>query len=218
MFIENKYAVWYKELIANAQKRVGDCDTYYERHHILPKSLGGKNTKDNLVNLTAKEHFIAHALLVRMVSGDSKRKMAYAFNCMALINGVEQSNRKISSRLFEYNKKIISDLGPSEETKEKMRGPRPQSRGPRSHVDQKGTKNNAYKGQMYITPWGSFPSVRAAVEACSVKINADSIHRLCKKNKISFKLIQDGPTKRLNIPKGIKPVDLGFYYVGGGSK
>lgn len=39
---------------------------YMERHHVLPKCMGGTNRKDNLVYLTGREHFIAHKLLVRM--------------------------------------------------------------------------------------------------------------------------------------------------------
>lgn len=38
---------------------------YCERHHIIPKSLGGSNSSNNLVNLTPKEHFIAHRFLER---------------------------------------------------------------------------------------------------------------------------------------------------------
>lgn len=33
---------------------------YHERHHILPKCLGGTDDKENLIDLYAKEHFIAH--------------------------------------------------------------------------------------------------------------------------------------------------------------
>ena len=36
---------------------------YYEKHHILPKCLGGNNDKENLVLLTAKEHYVCHKLL-----------------------------------------------------------------------------------------------------------------------------------------------------------
>lgn len=38
---------------------------YVEKHHILPKSMGGKNSKKNIVTLTAREHYIAHLLLAR---------------------------------------------------------------------------------------------------------------------------------------------------------
>jgi hypothetical protein len=54
----------YDALMARARGR--DLVGYSERHHILPKCMGGTNAKGNLVRLTAKEHFIAHKMLVRM--------------------------------------------------------------------------------------------------------------------------------------------------------
>ena len=35
-----------------------------ERHHIIPKSCGGTDVADNLVDLTVREHYIVHLLLV----------------------------------------------------------------------------------------------------------------------------------------------------------
>ena len=58
------YAALYDGLIARARGR--SRHGYMERHHIVPKCMGGSNSKDNLVYLTAKEHFIAHKLLVRI--------------------------------------------------------------------------------------------------------------------------------------------------------
>ena len=58
------YAAIYDGLIARARGR--SRHGYMERHHIVPKCMGGSNRKDNLVYLTAKEHFIAHKLLVRI--------------------------------------------------------------------------------------------------------------------------------------------------------
>ena len=56
------YREVYNRLIDNAKKR--NCgDGYYETHHIIPRSEGGSNSKDNLVRLTPKEHFVAHKLL-----------------------------------------------------------------------------------------------------------------------------------------------------------
>ena len=54
----------YDKLMERARNR--KICGYTERHHILPKCMGGTNTKENLVLLTAKEHFIAHKMLVRM--------------------------------------------------------------------------------------------------------------------------------------------------------
>jgi hypothetical protein len=49
-----------------------------ERHHIKPRSLGGSNRVDNLVDLTPREHFIAHLILLRITSGSDRSKMARA--------------------------------------------------------------------------------------------------------------------------------------------
>lgn len=38
----------------------------FERHHIVPRSLGGSNNDDNIVKLTYREHFMAHLLLCKI--------------------------------------------------------------------------------------------------------------------------------------------------------
>ena len=60
MYLHNKYTITYYNIIAQAQSRTLDC--YTENHHIIPKSLGGSNDSDNLVALTAREHFLCHWL------------------------------------------------------------------------------------------------------------------------------------------------------------
>lgn len=81
MYLQNKYTKIYNAIIANAQARVKP-EIYTETHHIIPKSLGGEDTDENLVVLTAREHFICHWLLMKMCEGKQKRKMARAFNSM----------------------------------------------------------------------------------------------------------------------------------------
>jgi hypothetical protein len=75
---------------------------YYERHHILPKCFGGTNSKDNLILLTAKEHYIAHLLLFKIHIGKNKAKMSYALFRMCCINS--QQKRLTSSKQFESAK------------------------------------------------------------------------------------------------------------------
>ena len=62
----------------NREKNKG---TYFEEHHIKPKSLFPelKKTKENLVLLTAREHYLAHLLLIRFTTGEDKFKMICAF-------------------------------------------------------------------------------------------------------------------------------------------
>lgn len=61
------YQAHYDRLIQRARKRV--LDGYVERHHVLPKCMGGNDADDNLVQLTAAEHFVAHQLLCKMYPG-----------------------------------------------------------------------------------------------------------------------------------------------------
>ena len=58
-FIENKYKKWYFSIIENAKNRTY-IHSKYEKHHIIPSSLGGNNSRDNIVLLTFREHFICH--------------------------------------------------------------------------------------------------------------------------------------------------------------
>jgi hypothetical protein len=75
IFIDNKDTRWYFNIINRAKPR--HLTEYSENHHIVPKSLGGNNSKENLVQLTAREHFICHRLLIRMLVGENKGKMVY---------------------------------------------------------------------------------------------------------------------------------------------
>jgi hypothetical protein len=88
----------YTQLIERAQGRI--LEGYTEKHHILPKCLGGSNDKENLVELTAREHFLCHMLLCEIYPKENKLK--YALWCM--VNGKHKSinNGFIpSSRLYE---------------------------------------------------------------------------------------------------------------------
>lgn len=74
MFIDNKYKSWYFKIIKSNKLR----NPPFERHHIIPKSLGGDDSCSNLVSLSPREHFICHWLLTKFTFGNDKRKMQYA--------------------------------------------------------------------------------------------------------------------------------------------
>lgn len=54
----------YDQLVERAKDRV--LEGYQERHHIVPRCLGGSDENNNLVGLTPDEHFFAHVLLVKI--------------------------------------------------------------------------------------------------------------------------------------------------------
>ena len=52
----------------------------YERHHILPRSLGGLDNKENLIKLTPREHFIAHLILWKAYGREMSKAIWYMCN------------------------------------------------------------------------------------------------------------------------------------------
>lgn len=87
--LSNKYTRWYVNIIQQALLR-NPIDGYVEKHHILPKcfKMGGERDRDNLVLLTAREHFICHKLLTRMTDNKAlKLKLTCAVMFMAYGNG-----------------------------------------------------------------------------------------------------------------------------------
>ena len=110
MYKENKYKKWYYSIISKAQIRQLPLSEYKERHHIIPKSLGGNNLPENLVNLTAKEHFVCHLLLTKMVDSQYRSKMLYALWSMTIKENPNQKNKryKPSSRMYAQIRHIIS--------------------------------------------------------------------------------------------------------------
>ena len=98
--LTNKYSKLYYKITSNAKQRI--TEGYTELHHIIPQSLGGSNDKDNLVELTAREHFICHWLLIKMTEGEDRSKMLYALNGMKAENRYQQRyHTKITARVYE---------------------------------------------------------------------------------------------------------------------
>ena len=70
----------YNEYISDILKirpNIKQEGVYMERHHIVPKCMGGSNNEDNLVWLTPSEHYVAHKLLAN--ENISNKKVQYAF-------------------------------------------------------------------------------------------------------------------------------------------
>jgi hypothetical protein len=98
------YEKLYNKIIEKAisAKRVKSKHNYFEKHHILPKCLGGDNSKLNLVLLTAREHFICHWLLHLMYPKNNL--LFFAFHMMCNVKSKNQNRYLSSSRTYEYVK------------------------------------------------------------------------------------------------------------------
>jgi len=74
MFEQNDYLKEYYDIIEN--NKITDIKTQYcEKHHIIPKSLGGSDKKENIVYLSAIDHFRCHKLLTKFTTGTVNGKM-----------------------------------------------------------------------------------------------------------------------------------------------
>ena len=88
VFLENKYTKWYFNIIRNANPTT----RYVEKHHIIPRCIGGSNHRENIVSLTAREHFVCHLLLTKMTTGKVKQAMCWAVGKFAQVNKNQQRN------------------------------------------------------------------------------------------------------------------------------
>lgn len=84
----------YKEIIEN--RRENKFEGYVEKHHIKPKCLDGDDSEDNLVSLSAREHFLCHWLLCKIHPEDDR--LAYAFNAMT----TDAHGNRYSTKSYKY--------------------------------------------------------------------------------------------------------------------
>jgi hypothetical protein len=76
-----------------------DAGFHVEGHHILPKSLGGKDLKCNIAVLSLKEHFIVHLLLTKIYPEEDNLIRAFVIMC----NRTEgKSAREYESQMAKY--------------------------------------------------------------------------------------------------------------------
>lgn len=124
-FLENKYTALYYRIIYRAKART-EILSYTEKHHILPRSLGGDNSGENLVVLTGREHFICHILLTKMTEGRARHSMIHA--AVGMKRARTYQDRYINGRLYEAIKQEYAKIAqqrnigksPSAETRAKM--------------------------------------------------------------------------------------------------
>lgn len=187
MFIQNKYFAWYNAIIKNAQSRRLGPDLYAENHHIVPRSLGGSNSKSNIVRLLAREHFVCHLLLPRFTTGAGKKKMERAALMLTVTSG-NQQRYKFTNRIYEMVKRNFSSS-----IKGIKQGKRDPSVGKNISIAKKGkplsedhkqaltgikkgrpwSQKRINAGKKVMTPFGIFNSMSEAER--ELKLGANSI-------------------------------------------
>ena len=100
----------YQQIIDKAlsENRKRGYGVYYEQHHIIPKCMGGTNDNENLVYLTAREHFIVHKMLPTMYPKFCK-ELSFALHRMTF-STTDKMKRdyRIGGREFDRIRKEIA--------------------------------------------------------------------------------------------------------------
>lgn len=102
------YKHHYDKLIEKAKNRIIPNDIYSERHHIIPKCLGGNNSKTNIVRLLPKEHYIVHLLLFNLYPNN--QSLAYAFWMMSNGNKKDKRTYRVSGKIYEEIRSRFSSI------------------------------------------------------------------------------------------------------------
>lgn len=94
--------------VRSKRKRTHSDFIYYEAHHIIPRCLGGSGEvwqwrwHENIVLLTAKEHYICHMLLAEIYPEDHSIWTAFWFFCNG--GGVKNKKYNVSSITYERHR------------------------------------------------------------------------------------------------------------------
>ena len=94
------------------RRKQSPLEGYVEKHHILPRCLGGDNKKENIVKLSAREHYMCHLLLTKLYEKNDPRyyKMVRAFMMMCWYHNEDLQKRYfVSSKKYERLRKTFSE-------------------------------------------------------------------------------------------------------------
>lgn len=117
------YRKIYDSIINNAKnmtRNKGEC--YFENHHIIPRCIGGDDSAENMVLLTAKEHFVCHHLLTKIYP--KSNKLHSAFWMMLVCESGNQQRYKANSSSYQNAKEKQRDIARARRIKYNKENPR----------------------------------------------------------------------------------------------
>lgn len=99
-----KWKAHYDKLIERGKNRCSSKEEakqflgYVESHHIIPKCMNGLDNEENIVHLTAREHYVAHQLLVKIYPGNIGLTGACKMMC------ISKDGSRVNNRFYEWLK------------------------------------------------------------------------------------------------------------------
>lgn len=177
--ITMNYHKIYDALVTRGKNRV--LTGYKEKHHIIPRCMGGTDELENLVWLTPEEHYVCHLLLVKIHPGSLKLVKAAMF--MVSSNSSQQRSNKV----YGWLKRQYSDYMKGDNNPTKINGPwnkgksvktrqTPITESEKHAHSKRMTQNNPCAG---VKPWNH---PRATDYTKGVWSNADHIKKVWEDN------------------------------------
>jgi len=105
------YEKHYNKLIQRCKDRT-EVPEYVERHHIVPRCMGGKDVISNMVALTPEEHFVAHQLLYKMHPDNKKLLSAVSKMCSSSSKN-PRTNKWYGWIRRRYSESVAGENNPS---------------------------------------------------------------------------------------------------------
>lgn len=96
------YTKIYIDFISDRKSKEHSLKGYSEKHHILPRSLGGGDDDENLIKLSLRDHIFAHALLAKIHGGP----MFYAYWMM--VSGCVSYRAKKNGELIRVPSHLVA--------------------------------------------------------------------------------------------------------------
>lgn len=173
------YVKHYNLLIERSQNRI--LDGYVEKHHILPKCLGGTDDISNIAILTPEEHFLAHQLLIKMYPDN--RDLIYATQLMT----AHHTDSRVNNKLFGWLRKQCA-IAMSAQTKKWIKeNGHPKGMAGKTHTLESNTKR-------------SVSCKKAMTESVGVKVYTYNLDgSFCKEYKTLTECAEDLNTNPSNI-------------------
>lgn len=94
----------YEKFIQKYKNQIIEASIYVEKHHIIPRYMGGSNKKDNIIILTYRQHILAHLLLYRL---HNNLEDLCAYN---LMKGLCSSRKSEISKMIGEKHKISGHI------------------------------------------------------------------------------------------------------------
>ena len=104
------YQKIYDTLVRRGQNRI--LEGYSEKHHIVPRCLGGTDEASNLVSLTPEEHYLCHLLLVKIYPNNIRLVKAAMF-MVSSNNNVKRNNKAYGWLKRQYSEYMSGPNNPS---------------------------------------------------------------------------------------------------------